>query len=236
MKSAKKLVLGLLVLAVTCGCVVGCGGKDAKEAIADMLEPSPGKTSKPLATESYEDDDYESNEFEAGISTSRGYENEWIGLRFTPYGDIEMSTRSELEQAMGIGKDVLGQDEYSTSNSQYYYEMMAGTEGGDNINIMAVKDPTGFMTEEDYLDDIRSQLEGQSTIQYVFEDNLITKNVAGVSFEGFSCYGTVYLDGEKKSMSQLMLVHKKGDWFYVITVSCSGVDETDEFLACFSRI
>ncbi|MFR7474006.1 MAG: hypothetical protein ACLUVV_05120 [Christensenellales bacterium] len=161
------------------------------------------------------------------------YTNAWIGLKFTATDDMTMQTKEQIQDSQEAGADLLQMEQSGSANM--VTEMAAVTPEGNNINISAVKDPSGVITPSVYVRQMENVLEAQTgeNVSYEF-DEPSQRTVAGVEFETLDLRCTLEQNGREFTMNQTMLVCKKGDWLYQIVISYFDDDALETFLACFS--
>lgn len=139
MNHTKKMAAGLLALLLAGGVLAGCGGQSREDAI-DALTNTETPTASAKATPTANAED----EFEAGVCTDSEYTNAWIGLKFTATDDMTMQTKEQIQDSQEAGADLLQMEQSGSANM--VTEMAAVTPEGNNINISAVKDPSGVIT------------------------------------------------------------------------------------------
>lgn len=228
MNHTKKMAAGLLALA--CIVLAGCGGQSREDAIGTLTRTeTPAATSTPAAVPKEE-------AFEAGICTDTEYTNAWIGLKFTAADGMTMQTKAQIEDSQEAGAELLQMEQSGADSANMVTEMAATTPEGNNINISAVKDPSGVVTASLYVRQMANALDAQTgeNVSYEF-DEPSQRTVAGIVFDTLDLRCTVVQNGREFSMNQTMLVCKKGDWLYQMVVSYFDEDAREEFLACFSK-
>ncbi len=144
-----------------------------------------------------------------------------------------MQTKEQIQDSQEAGADLLQMEQSGSANM--VTEMAAVTPEGNNINISAVKDPSGVITPSVYVRQMENVLEAQTgeNVSYEF-DEPSQRTVAGVEFETLDLRCTLEQNGREFTMNQTMLVCKKGDWLYQIVISYFDDDALETFLACFS--
>ncbi len=217
----KKKVL-MLTLALTL-VLVGCAGKNAaaeidmitdavieevtkveeevKEEVKEIAEETAEKVVDEVK-EAVKDVDYE-----RGIVSETGYESEWMGLRFTAPEGFIMATEDELLSLMGMSKEMLSEDfnslqlKYAEMSSIYEFMCVAPDQSA-NINVASEKLMLSNITEEQYVEVLKTQLANLAAMDITIDDKAETATLGGIDFtkltskvqyEGNSMYQEYYL-------------------------------------------
>ena len=124
-------------------------------------------------------DDTKKVELSRGTVEGNVYKSEFLGLQFTKPEGWVYSTDEEIAFAMGLGKEFLEGDLKKTlDNSASVYDMMVVDSitrtnmsiGFENLS----KSFSSNMTEKQYVDTLKSQLQGLSGMTVTFSDELTT--------------------------------------------------------------
>lgn len=160
--------------------------------------------------ESYDDDDDDDDETydksdkdDEKAELSRGaidgdvYRNEYLGFEFEKPKSWVYATDEEIASAINMGAEVLLGDNFKEAleNSDSIYDMwVRDIVTGSNINVgyeNLSKTFSSNITEEQYIEALKKQLESVSAVQVVFPDELETVRFGDTEFTRAVCSTTM---------------------------------------------
>lgn len=210
----KKILLCALACALTAVLLSGC-------LIQDLI--AGGKASG-------------EEELTRGTCVDNIYASEYANLVFLAPEGWTYATDEEMAETMGVGLEVL-QDSGLELNEKILeqkviYDMMAvDSETGVNVIVsyenMALTFGGDKLTEADYLDICKSQLESVETCEYAFGD--VTEQQIGED-----TYQAILAEVPELGLRQYYCVRKVGKYMLSIVVSAFEGDDIAEILNCFS--
>lgn len=189
------LILAMVVILTACGPKTAIEGNDYRQEIAEESEQKGEgeETDLPLEAEAPEASQAEipeqgetASEFSKGTVSERGWESQWLSMRFTAPNGTRMASEEELDELMGISEELLSED---LSDLQIKYaeltsvrEMMCYDERTKSNVIVSVDRLPLKMSEEIYAEQLEQSLSAVSAMTYekVGEDEEV--EIAGISY------------------------------------------------------
>ncbi len=197
------------------------GKEDKAEEEAKAEEENAAKEEKKTEAEEETADEYIK-----GIITENGWESEWIGIRYTTPEGMNMSSEEELDEVMGLGKEVLA-DDYTERQLAYaemvsVYEMMSVDEAGATNVFVTVEKLPKTLTTEEFVDLMINNLECVTAIQYEISsrDEMVT--IGAREFNKVACKA----DYQGVAMCQDYYTTVIGD--RAVTIAITYIDMTDD--------
>ena len=224
----KKLTAILSALIMVLALFAGCsgGGKVDDGNNTDSPDQSP-------AAESSEP----TNEYTLGNRTETEWQSDWIGLKYTLTDDMVMATDEEINQLMLSGTEMVYENPEDAQPIIDYagltvvYEMMAtSVMDGSNLIVMVEKLPLSNMSESQYMNILKQQINGMD-VEVSYNDDS-ARMVSGIEFTEFSYEMTT----SGMTISQNYLLHKIDDRMVVLTLSYSTPEQMDAILSGLSAI
>ncbi len=167
----KKISLALCAVMIF-ACLAACGGTGKTEPTA-----TPEPTAAPA--------------FAQGVVDGSVYASDYIGLRFTAPEGWTFATNEELMEMVGLSMDTLGGEitdnelALELAKQATIYDMFAKADD-NTANVMVMLENlsasmSSKMTEEEYADVMKQNLEAMTSISYVVGDTY-TADLAGKTF------------------------------------------------------
>lgn len=170
-----------------------------------------------------------------GTWTDNVYENEYAGLTFTmPEGWTALSDE-EISEMMGVGTEIMKESGLEFSEEmlelQSIYAMMAqNPTTGTNVSLMfenlALSAGGTKLTETDYIDALKSQLE-QVGIPYTFGETT-ERTIGG------NTYVVLEADATDYGAKQFYCVRKSGKYMIASIITITGDDSVEDVFNCFN--
>ena len=201
----KKLISMALATVMTATILTGCGGSK------DEVKYTPG------------------------VRTTTDYTSEWLGLTYTLDDQSVMATDEEINALMQIGADMLLEGEDGEQLLDYaeiamVFEMMAiRGDGSNNIIIAAEKLMLENMTEDQYIEALKQQIEAMGVSNYTFND-VTSRTINDVEFKELS----YVMEMQGTEIKQMYLIKKLGDRMAAITLTYADEEGLNALLAGFS--
>ena len=162
----KKYLALLLVLAMMVCCLAACGSskedKSPEDVQTDGEAPNTSEepdTSEAPITSEEPNTDSDNVGYVRGTVDGAKWSSKWIGLAFDGGSDYIMTTDEELQTLMQQASETFDWSNVDYSRLTNVYEMMAVTITGDNVIVMTEKLPLSNMTLDQYITDLKSQME-----------------------------------------------------------------------------
>ena len=199
------------------------------------LAPTPTPASTPAPTETPNTPSVEG--YQKGILTETDFASEYLDLRFTLSGDgFVMATEEDMHEMMGLGAEIMDMDskllEYAKLTT--VYEMMVSTiDGTTNVMVFSEKLSMRNLTVEQYCAALIAQLEVVPNMDYEVEDEIVSVEVAGQSYEQVTTSTAAY----GVTMVQKYLVRKLDDRIvgFIITDATDTQDAQNTLMEGFSK-
>ncbi|MCL2634683.1 MAG: hypothetical protein FWD34_09255 [Oscillospiraceae bacterium] len=160
--------------------------------------------------------------YQQGTKTSKGFESEFINIKFTLPDGYEMIPDKNLEDLM---------DDVTV------YEM--GAENPDNYNsvylvVEKLSMITGLLSEEQYLEVLKTNLEQETAMKYTIKSDTTNVTIAGESYVKMSSTANV----QGIEIRQDYIVKKIGRKMvcFIVTYSDDTKSDMDELLKCFKAL
>lgn len=187
---------------------------------------APAKTSAVSNTDS-------SEELSRGMWSDETYTNEFAKLRYVlPEGWV-IATDEQLATIMGIGAEAFGDKQKwvaeATKMTTIYDTMVQDPVAQNSISIMfenLVVSGNTKISEEDYCDSIKAQIENLENLSYTFGDSYTTK-LNGVD------YLVAPTEETNSKISQYYLMHKQDKYMVCVIVSIFDDTKIDDIIAQF---
>lgn len=149
--------------------------------------------------------DNSSTDYIAGVVDGNVYTNTTVGIKYTADEESSMSDEEEIKSLMAVTADA------EMTNT---YEMLLFNAQG-NIIVMTEKLDDSEITEEEYLNKKKKQLEDIDMVTIDYGD-ITTTELAGIEFSSINYPMTL---GVSDEMFQCVLVHKLDDRMFTITLT-----------------
>ena len=149
--------------------------------------------------------DNSSTDYVAGVVDGNVYTNTTVGIKYTADEESSMSDEEEIKSLMAVTADA------EMTNT---YEMLLFNAQG-NIIVMTEKLDDSEITEEEYLNKKKKQLEDIDMVTIDYGD-ITTTELAGIEFSSINYPMTL---GVSDEMFQCVLVHKLEDRMFTITLT-----------------
>ena len=169
-------------------------------------------------------------EVSRGVIEGDVYKSEFIGIEFTKPESWVYSTDEEIAAALDMGADMLVEDKFKDSikEADFLYDMMVKeVTTGTNINVGIENLSKTFstnITEKQYLDALKSQLEEVTSMDVSFPDEYETAKLGDVEFTKAVCETKV----QNITMTQVYYTRKVGGYMtYVIVTITKGYTVSD---------
>ena len=171
--------------------------------------------------------------YEKGVLTETDFESRYLDLRFSiPEGFI-MATQDDINDLMDLGADVAGFDEKLVDFASLVnvYEMMASASSGSpNVIVMTEKIPLSNMTVEQYLDALKTQLSKVNEMNYEYDDDITSIEIAGQSYKQLTTTTGAY----GQNLTQKYNV-RKIDKRMLLFITTSTPDTEEELAVLMNR-
>ncbi len=208
-----KKLLAVLLAAAMLFSFAACGG--SKEELDNDVEKT---TEAPV----------EAVKLSRGAITGDAYSNEFLGVTFTKPADWVYLSDKEIAETINIGQDALDFTDFELALAEQstIYDMVAKDELYGN-NIMVCFENTEIsggreITAEEYGSILKSNLEGQTALNYTFEN------------EGKACLGdtefirTVFTaESNGTTLKQAYYIRCVGKYAMTVIVTLTNIDITD---------
>ena len=176
------------------------------------------------------------NAYEKGSLTETDFASKYLDLRFTLPDGLVMATEEDMQEMMGLGAEIMDLDSDLVEYAQLttVYEMMASSvDGSTNVLVFSEKLSMRNLTVEQYCTALKSQLQGVSSMEYEIDDEIISVEIAGYSYEQVTASTHAY----GMDMVQKYLVRKLDDRMvgFIITNSSDTEDTLNTLMAGFSK-
>ena len=238
MKKAIKIALIILLIASMLFVLTGCGKEEkvsTNEGAAENKEIVLEEEVLSADTETLSEDT-EKEETKTEISMGKWigdtYKNEFLGIEFVLPQGWERVTDEEIAAMMNIGAEMLNDDQKIGAElaklTSAYYMSVKNPNTGDNLTILTEK-PTMNVTEEFYLNQLKTQLEAVESMNYEIGE-ISKENVSGKEFK--SVIATASVSGIE--VGQKYFVRKMDKYFVcIIVTSTSGANTIDTIMRSF---
>lgn len=202
----KKLFLLCMAAALV---LTACGSETEEPVVAETVEteaPEEVEEAAPVETEVVEAESETAAEAESveetetaeeevsftkGILTETGWESEWLGMRFVTGDGMVMSTEEELNEAMGIGQEMLSEDfnelqlKYAELNT--VYEMMCtAPDQVTNVSV-SIENVMVDIDTDTFVDMFKATLGELSAMSMTFVNEGEDVTLAGKDFKKLQC-------------------------------------------------
>lgn len=154
-----------------------------------------------------------------GNVTDGVYTSEWMGIKYTTTDDMIVASQAEMAAISG-----------SESNSDMTNELMVTTADGSNLMIMTQKLAISGMTEEQYIDLSKKDLD-TAGMNVTFSD-VKSATYAGKDFKTFD----VTMAAQGISVYQKYLIAKKDSRIFGIIVTAMSEADIETLLAGLSAL
>ena len=163
----------------------------------------------------------EAGEYTKGLITDDGWESKWLGIRYAAPAGMKMSTEEEVNEIMGLGKEMLFQDDSrfqaAYSEMASLLEMMSTDEAGTvNVILTAEKLP-GELTAREYTKILMQNLSEVRSAEYQVTDSDEIIEIGGLDFNKV----TYNADYQGAALYQDYYVTVSGDRAVTIAVTYS---------------
>ena len=250
MKKAITLILVLCLVAATLlGCASGLGGvlRAANEsrdiaASADNDRPthvedaSTPEAKKPPVEEKEEPAQASADgSYVRGTLTDTSFESEHLNLKFTVPDGFIMGTEDEILNMMDMGADILDLDQKMVDFAMIstVYEMLVSSPFGvPNLILMAEKQMLRNVTEDQYLEALKSQLVNVSGMDYQFDSEITDATIAGQKYRKL----TTDVEAYGQAMIQDYIFRKLDDRMvgFIITYTEETRSEMEKLINSFT--
>lgn len=173
-------------------------------------------------------------ELSRGTIEGNVYKNEYLGIQFTKPDSWVYSTDEEIAAVTNMGAELLGENfkEALDNNPSVYDMMVVDSITRNNINIgyeNLAKTLSSNITEEQYVEALKRQLENISAISVTFPDTYDTVKLGETEFTRVICSTASY--GVK--MTQVYYLHKIEGYMAFIIVTIQDGDSVADIEAMF---
>ncbi len=219
----KKKLLTVLLAVATAAALYGCGpdeGGNTQTQAGTQAEETVKETAK--ETEAAETE----APYERGTVSDVGFESEWLNIRFTATENDVMATQEEIDSLMDSGSEVIeentGVDTSSAQQTSVTEMMVSRTLGVPSIQLL-VEDISGYdLSEEQYLDTVKAQLEAVG-MGYTFPESYGTRSIAGQDHTVLKAEATY----NGVDMVQEYAVRRQGDRMIAFVMTCTPDTQED---------
>ena len=139
-----------------------------------------------------------SKEITRGTVSGNIYKNEFLGFEFHAPNSWKYYTDAEIAAAMNIAVDNFFEDDFKKllENNPSVYDMMVvdsltGTNVGVCYENLSMSGSTNI-TEEQYIEIVKNQHSGLSSMTVTFSDNVQKVKLGGADFSRCICTNTTY--------------------------------------------
>jgi len=126
------------------------------------------------------------SDYKRGKLTENGFESKYLDIKFTLPEGFVMATEEDMLQMMGIGADVAGVDKKIIELTTVYEMMASAITGQPNVIVMVEKPLLSNITVEQYLDALKTNLLSVTALDYEFDDQITSVEIAGNEYKQFS--------------------------------------------------
>lgn len=143
------------------------------------------------SVETEEATESEEAEFTKGILTETGWESEWLGMRYVTSDGMVMSTEEELNELMGLSKEMLSED-FSELQLKYaelstVYEMMCtASDQVTNVSV-SIENVMVDIDTDTFIDMFKATLSELSAMSMTIVNEGEDVTLAGKEFKKLQC-------------------------------------------------
>ena len=124
--------------------------------------------------------------YERGKLTENGFESKFLNIKFTLPKGFVMATEEDMLRMMGIGADITGANKKIIELTTVYEMMASAVTGYPNVIIMVEKPILSNITEEQYIDALKTGLLSVSAMDYEIDDQITSVEIAGNNYKQLS--------------------------------------------------
>ena len=126
------------------------------------------------------------SDYERGTLTENSFESKYLDIKYTLPSGFMMATEEDMLEMMGLGAEITGVNEKIIKLTTVY-EMMASTViGYPNVIVMVEKSLLSNITTEKYFDALKTGLLNVDTMDYEFDDQITSVEIAGYNYKKMS--------------------------------------------------
>ncbi|MCL1802648.1 MAG: hypothetical protein FWG30_03250 [Eubacteriaceae bacterium] len=167
-----------------------------------------------------------------GTWDGKSFENKWSNIAFSLPDNWSIASREEVESIMGIGSEIMVNDGIYTqtqidlSSVRTAYDFYIYNDL--NANIILLYENLAFpglssITQEQYFDEVKSQLEKLETLEYEFVENGYME-IAGEEYY----YGTFTVQGGFMAQTYYIRKYDKAIISFITTYTEANFDSVEE--------
>lgn len=226
MKRIIALLLALMLVFALCAC--GDKSESANTPVNDKDEVKTQESAdKDDGDKSYKKDKgkkSEKSDFELGTVKGVTYENKSLGIGIKVESGWRLLTEDELYETMGIVADAYDNDEIRDiiMNSGTFYDMMALTQGVENINVSVEKLTPSLAAKYSTEDYAKAGLENLPAAYASAGIELVSSEITTVDFAGEEHTAILtHIVNQGVEMYSLCIVFKCGNYFANVTITAA---------------
>ena len=225
-----KILKGVMLTVTLLATLVACGEKEIENNNLNNKKPQNENNiienkNNNISSEKEED----IIEFSMGEWKENVYTNEFLDIKYKLPEDWNYSSDEEIASIMNLEADVTFKDKELlkeiSERSSVYYVISSDKNGGSNLSILSEK-PIVNITEEEYLKQLETQLEGLDSIKYEIGE----KSSQTV---GENSYETMEVNVPDYNMHQKYYIRKKDNYFIGIIITSLSTENIDEIIKNF---
>lgn len=180
--------------------------------------------------------------YSRGVLNEQSYESEFLNLKFTAPSNYIMMTQEELDQTLDLSSEEIFKDkdkkiiDYTKAVTVYEMQALCSDTMGNfpNLSIGVEKLNLKNITETQYLDVVKGQLQEVTQIDYTLEDDYSKMTVAGQEYT--TLVATTSIGGI--NLKQSYLVRKINDRmaFIILTENTDESQAAQDLLNCLQPL
>lgn len=221
MKRIIALLLALMLVFALCACGDKSDSANTPENEKNEVKTQES-TDKPHKEEKGQKS--ENSGFELGTVKGVTYENKSLGIGIKVESGWRLLTEDELYETMGIVADTYDNDEIRDiiMNSGTFYDMMALTQGVENINIAVEKLAPSLAAKYSTEDYAKAGLENLPEAYASAGIELVSSEITTVDFAGEEHTAILtHIVNQGVEMYSLCIVFKCGNYFANVTITAA---------------
>ena len=166
---------------------------ETEETVTETVAEGESETEADVETEETTETATEAEEgkFAKGILTENGWESEWLGMRYVTADGMVMSTEEELNELMGLSKEMLSED-FSELQLKYaelstVYEMMCtASDQVTNVSV-SIENVMIDIDTDTFIDMFKATLSELSAMSMTIINEGEDVTLAGKEFKKLQC-------------------------------------------------
>lgn len=246
MKKILSVFLAIAIVFTLVGCSPDNPDRDTnnhKESTSDKTQDKTQSVTQDVTDDKTQDatDDKTQDVTEETVIT-RGkiqgdvYKNEILGYEFTRPESWIFATDEEIASVLRVGAEALKEDKYAEAleNNAALYDMMV-VDGATRSSISIgyenlAKSLATNITEQQYAEAVKRQLEAIEEVEYTFADDFETVKIGDTEFTRWSCSPTT----SGVTMTQVYYLHKVDGYMSFIIATLLGDYTISDIEAMFN--